>query len=370
MRAAAVFSCVRVLAESVASLPLVLYRRTSGGGKEKATDHPLYKIVGQSPNAWQSRFEWIEQQVAHQCLRGASYNHIKIDQRGNRQLIPLHPDKVNPKQLPDGRIVYEYFSPTGQRQILLHDEVLRIPFMVVDGVRPLSVISAQREAIGSSMATADHASTFFANGAKPTGGYVTFDGGTRFKDEEEERKFRDNWQAYMTGPNRHKTAFLKQGMEYHELGMSNNDAQFLETRKYQRSEIAGVFKVPPHMIGDLDRATFSNIDAQNISLVVHTIGPWLARWEPALNRDLLTEREQETLFFEFMTDGLLRGDPLARAKYYQTAIMAGWMNRNEIRAKDNLPAETGLSEFIVPSNMQASLDLLNDDKNTGGSNGD
>jgi len=353
MSASAVYSCVRVLSEAIASLPLVLYRRLDGGGKEKATEHPLYRTLNQTPNSWQTRFEWIEQQIIHQCLRGASYNRIMVDGRGNRTLVPMNPDHVNVSQLKNGQIVYEYFSPNGQKIVLLQDEVLRIPFMVLDGVKPLSVIGAQREAIGASLAAGEYGAQFFANDARPSGGYVTWEGGGRFKDTEEEKKFRENWQNYMTGPNRHKTAFLKSGMTFHELGMTNEDAQFLETRKYQRSEIAGMFRVPPHMIGDLERATFSNIDAQNISLVVHTIGPWLARWEPALNRDLLTEAEQDTYFFEFMTEGLLRGDPMARAKYYQTAIMTGWLNRNEVRAKDNLPAEDGLSDFIVPSNMQA-----------------
>ncbi len=358
-RASAVYASAKVLSEAIASLPLVLYKRTSGGGKEKAVDHPLFNVLKTRPNHYQSSFEFIEQGVLNMCYRGASYSHILADPRGQRRLMQLNPDNVRPTLLPSGKLAYEYVSPQGVSKVLLQEEVLRVPYQTKDGINPLSVIAAQREAIGASLAAQDYSARFFGNDARPTGGYMTWDGGARFKDEEEAKKFRQNWQEYMAGANRHKIAVLKPGMAYHELGMSNEDAQFLETRKFQRSEIAGFFRVPPHMIGDLERATFSNIDAQATDFVVHTVGPWLARWEPALSRDLLTELEQEDYFFEFMVDGLLRGDPQARSAYYQRAILTGWMNRNEVRAKDNLQEAEGLDEFIVPSNMQAAEMLMN-----------
>ena len=354
MQASAVYSCVRVLSEALASLPLILYRRLPNGGKERATDHPLYRVTGKQPNGWQSRFDWIEQGVIDQCLRGAAYSRIKMDNRGQVQLIPMAASRTVAKLLDTGKLGYEYTDEKGRREILLQEEVLRVPFMTSNGITPLSVIAAQREAIGSTLAAQDYSSRFFANDARPTGGLLSWEGGARFKDEEAEKDFRANWQAYMGGENRHRTAILKPGMSYQSIAMSNDDAQFLETRKFQRSEIAGFFRVPPHMIGDMEAATFSNIDHQAVAFVVHTMGPWLARWEPALDRDLLTVAEQEEYFFEFNVDGLLRGDPAARAKYYQTAILTGWMNRNEVRAKDNLATEEGLNEFIVPSNMQAS----------------
>lgn len=358
MRAAAVFSCVRVLAETVAGLPLILYRRLPDGGKERATDHPLFKLVGRQPNSWQTRFEWIETGMAHACLRGAAYSRIVSDNRGNRMLIPLHPDCLRPELLDSGRIAYEYTPANGARQVLLQEEVLRVPFMTINGIKPLSVIATQREAIGASLAAQDYGSRFFANDARPTGGYVTWEGGNRFKDDEEEKKFREAWQQYMTGANKHKTAFLKPGMKFNELGMSNEDAQFLETRKYQRSEIAGIFRVPPHMIGDLERSTFSNIEHQGIEFVVHTIGPWLVRWEQALARDLLTDDEQDEYFFEFLTANLMRGDAKSRAEYLKTAIsQGGWMNRNEARSIENMNSAEGLDEFLVPLNMSPA-DLL------------
>lgn len=351
MRASAVFSCVRVLSEAVASLPLIMYRRLPDGGKERATDHPLYRTVGRSPNGWQTRFEFVESGMAHMCMRGASYSRIVSDSRGGRRIIPIHPTRITPRMLDSGKIAYEYMAKNGGTEILLQDDVLRVPFMTLDGVTPISVITSQRESIGASLAAQDYSARFFANDARPTGGYVSWEGANRFKDEEEERKFRESWQKYMTGPNRHKTAFMKPGMKFNELGMSNEDAQFLETKQAQRSEIAGFFRVPPHMIGDLTNATFSNIEHQAIEFVVHTIGPWLVRWEQALSRDLLSDAEQDDYFFEFLTAGLLRGDATARAAYFTQAITTGWMSRNEVRAIDNLNMVQGLDEFMSPMNM-------------------
>jgi HK97 family phage portal protein len=352
MRASAVFSCVRVLAEGVASLPLKMYRRTADGGKEPAVNHPLYSLVGRSPNGWQTRFEFIEMGMVNLGLRGVCYSKIIGNGKGERRLVPLHPDRVRAEMLDSGRIVYEYTPKTGGKEILLQEEVLRVPFMISgDGVTPISVIGAQRETIGASLAAQDYGARFFANDARPTGGFISWETGNRFKDDEEERKFRENWQRYMTGPNRHKTAFMKPGMKYNELGMTNEDAQFLETIAAQDSRICGMYRVPPHMIAQLDRSTNNNIEHQGIEFVIHTLGSWLCRWEQALGRDLLSPAEQDEYFFEFLTDGLLRGDAAARAAYFTAGVNGGWLNRNEIRAIENRNKVDGLDEFLVPLNM-------------------
>jgi len=351
MRVGAVFACVKVLAESVASLPLILYRRLPDGGKQRATDHPLYHRVGRRPNGWQTRFEWMEQGMAAVALRGASYQRILKD----RSLYPLNPAQVIPTLLDSGKIAYSYQPITGSRETLLQSEVLRVPHLVVDQVRPLSVIGAQREAIGASLAAQDYTSRFWANDAKPTGGWI--ETASAFKDDEAERKFRESWQAYMTGANKHKTAVLKPGMKYHDIGMSNQDAQFLETRKFQRSEIAGLFRVPPHMIGDLDRATFSNIEQQSIDFVVNTLGPWVARWEQALSRDLLSPYEQDDLFFEYNVDGLLRGDIASRYAAYAVGRQWGWLSANDIRRRENMDPIEGGETYLAPLNMTPA-DLL------------
>lgn len=351
MRASAVFSSVRVLGETLACAPPILYRRLADGGRERAKNHRHYKTIAQSPNKVQSRFEYFEMCMAHCNLRGAAYSRILSDRRGNIQLVPMNPARTRPHLLDSGKIAYEYTPPSGGREILLQDEVLRVPFMTLDGLKPLSVIGAQREAIGASLALQDYGSRFFANDAKP-GTWIEYPG--KFKVDEDRTEFRKSWQAAQTGANRGKTAVLEQGMKLHELGTTNEDAQFLETKKYQRSEIAGIFRVPPHMIGDLERSTNNNIEHQSLEFLMYSMAPWFARFEQAMSRDLLREDEQEEYFFEFLIDGLLRGDAKTRSQFYKDAIFAGWMSRNEVRVKENMNKGDGLDEYLTPVNMTLS----------------
>ena len=352
---AAVYSCIRVLSETLAGLPLIVYRRKAGGGKERATDHWLYPLLHGAPNGWMTSFAWREMGMAHLCLRGAAYSRIVGDARGKRQLIPVHPDRMRTVLLDSGRLAYEMQNQSGGFTTLLQEEVLRIPFMTMDGVRPVTPIQVQRETIGASLASQEYGARFWANDARPTGGWVEMEGD--FKSDASSKSFREKWQKAMTGENRHMTPFLPRGMKYHPLSLTMEDAQFLETRKFQRSEIAGLFRVPPHMIGDLERATFSNVEQQSIDFVVYTMQPWLSRWEQELSRGLLSEAEQEEYFVEFLVDGLLRGDATARANYFRTAVLTGWMNRNEVREVENMNRAEGLEEFLVPLNM-AGANLL------------
>lgn len=355
MRVAAVYSCIRVLAETLAGLPLIVYRRKPGGGKERATDHWTYPLLHGAPNGWMTSFAWREMGMAHLGLRGVAYSRIVGDPRGRRQLIPIHPDRVRTVLLDSGRLAYEVQNKNGGFTTLLHEEMLRIPFMTLDGVTPVTPIQAQRETIGASIASQDYGARFWANDARPTGGWVEMEGD--FKDDASSKTFREKWQKAMTGENRHKTIFLPKGMKYNQMSLTMEDAQFLETRKFQRSEIAGIYRVPPHMIGDLERATFSNVEQQSIDFVVYSMQPWLSRWEQELSRGLLSEAEQEEYFVEFLVDGLLRGDASARAKYFNTAVLTGWMNRNEVREIENMNRAEGLDDYLIPLNMTPT-DLL------------
>lgn len=355
LRVAAVYSCVRVLAETLASLPLIVYRRKSGGGKERATDHWLYQILHNTPNDWMTSFAWREMGMAHLCLRGVAYSRMVPDRRRRYQLVPVHPDRVRPTHLESGRLAYEVQLKSSKWVTVLQEEMLRIPFMTLDGIFPITPIQAQREAIGAAYAAQDYGARFWANDARPTGGWIEMDG--VFKDDEAAKKFRTQWQESMTGENRHKTVILQKGMKFNPMSLTMEDAQFLETRKLQRAEIAGIYRVPPHLIGDLERATWGNIEHQSINFVMYTMQPWLARWEQELTRGLLTEQEQEEYFVEFLVDGLLRGDATARANYFRTAVLTGWMNRNEVREIENLNRADGLDEFLTPLNMTPA-DLL------------
>ena len=355
MRIAAVYSCIRVLAETLASLPLLVYRRKAGGGKERAMDHWLYPILHTAPNGWMTSFGWREMGMAHLCLRGISYSRLVGDARGRRQLIPIHPDRVRATQLDNGRLAYEVVLKNGGSLTLTQDEMLRVPFMTLDGVAPITPIQAQRESFGAALAAQEYGARFWANDARPTGGWIEAEG--TFKDDEAQKKFQESWQKSMTGENRHKTPVLPRGMKYHPLSLTMEDAQFIETRKLQRAEIAGIYRVPPHMIADLERSTNNNIEHQSIDFVVHTMRPWLVRWEQELARGLLTADEQEEYFVEFLVDGLLRGDATARSNYFRTAVLTGWMNRNEVREIENLNKADGLDDFLTPLNMTPT-DLL------------
>ncbi len=350
MSVAAFYACMRVLSESVASLPLVLYKRQKRGGRERATEHPLYRVLHDRPNDMQSSFGFREQGMMNMCLRGVSYSEIVGDKRGRRILKYLNPDRTRAFESErDGTLNFEHTDKKGVRRILLAKEVLRVPFATIDGIDPITPIAAMKESLGYALASQNYGSRFWQNDARPTGGWIEFDGA--FRDDDRRKKVAEDWLKAVGGANKHKTPILPTGMQYHPLQMTMADSQFLEARKFSRAEIAGWMRVPPHMIGDLERATFSNIEQQAIDFVTHGLLPWLRRWEQAIASSLLDEAEQEDYYAEFNVDGLLRGDSTARANYYQKAIQGGWMSRNEARTLENLNEAEGLDEYLVPVNL-------------------
>lgn len=355
MRVAAVYSSIRVISETLASLPLILYRRKPGGGKERATDHWAYPLLHSRPNGWMTSMAWREMGTAHMNLRGVCYTRIVGDRRGKVQLIPMHPDATRCVQLDSGKLAYEHRQKNGTSIVLLQDEVIRVPFMTLDGLNPITPITCQRETIGTALASQDHHNRFWANDARPRGGWIEVS--ADFKDDGSREKFRDQWAKHVGGANSGKVAFLKKGMTYHPFQMATADVQYIESQKLSRSQIAGIFRVPPHMIGDLERATFTNIEQQTIDFVVHCLTPWAKRWEQELVPALLGEGAEETYYVEHLFDGLLRGDAAARANYFRTAILTGWMSRNEVREIENMNKAVGLDEYLSPLNM-APADLL------------
>ena len=347
MRLSVVFSCVRVLAETVAQLPLHVYRRLPNGGKERAVDHALYRLLHVRPNAWQTSFEWREMMEGHVALRGNAFSEIIRNSRGEiTALIPLHPDRVSIEQFGERGFRWVVRNRSGGERRLPAGAMFHLRGLSSDGFIGINPIEQEREAVGLTLAAQEYGARFYQNGAMP-GGWIEFPG--HFKDREAREEFRESWQTAQAGMNRHKTAVLERGMKYHELGIKHTDAQFLETRKYQDTDIARIFRMPPHKVGILDKATFSNIEQQSIEFVVDTMMPWLVRWEQAILRDLITD--EETYFAEFSVDGLLRGDAKARGEFYQSGITGGWMTRNEARIKENLNPLPGLDEPLEPLNM-------------------
>ncbi len=348
LRLAAVYACVRVLSESLASLPLVIYQRRADGGKDKVTDHWLYRLLAKRPNRFQNPFEWREMLQGHLALRGNAYNQIITNAQGEVvELMPLHPDRIRLELLPSGEYRYRFTDRFGTESILPRGEVWHVRGLSSDGLMGMSPVELARENLGMALAAQDYGARFFANDAKPTGGWIEFPGS--FKDSEAKKVFRESYQQAQSGANRGKVLVLENGMKFHEVGVTNKDAQFLELRKFQITDVARLFRVPPHMIGDLDRATFSNIEQQSLEFVMHTMTPWAERWEASIESELLLEGDDIEVEFDFAN--LMRGDAASRASYYQSGIQNGWLTRNEARIAENLNPLEGLDEPLRPLNM-------------------
>lgn len=344
MRCAAVFSCVRVLSETIASLPLVLFKK-SGKNKSRATEHYLYGLIHDRPNPEMTSFTWRETIVPQLLLWGNIYQEVVEDGYGQiKEIWPLNPTTVRVKQT--GRNRYYWVSDPTQRP-LLHP--FHIPGLGFDGLMGKSVIGMMRESVGLALTAEQYGASYFGNGARP-GGVLETD---RKMDQTVVDRLKASWNEIHQGTkNGHKVAVLEQGLKYHQIGLPPEDSQFLETRKFQRSEIAAIFRVPPHMIGDLDRATFSNIEQQSIEFATNTIRPWCVRLEQALNWALLNETErQQGYYFEFILDGLLRGDIKSRYEAYGIGKEKGFLSTNDIRRLENLDETDGGDTLWMPANI-------------------
>ena len=357
MQMTAVYSCVRILAEAVAGLPLNLYRYTGDSGKEKAIDHPLYLLLHDEPNPEMSSFVFRETLMTHLLLWGNAYAQIIRNGKGEViALYPLMPNKMSVDRDSQGQLYYTYQRGTdeairdkNQTVILRPSDVLHIPGLGFDGLVGYSPIAMAKNAIGMAIACEEYGAKFFANGAAPSG--VLEHPGT-IKDPQH---VRESWQSTFGGSgNANKIAVLEEGMKYTPIGISPEQAQFLETRKFQINEIARIFRVPPHMVGDLEKSSFSNIEQQSLEFVKYTLDPWVVRWEQSLTRALFTQAEKARYFVQFNLEGLLRGDYQSRMNGYATARQNGWMSANDIRELENLdriPAEEGGDLYLINGNM-------------------
>lgn len=357
MQMTAVYSCVRILAEAVAGLPLHLYKYNASGGKEKALSHPLYFVLHDEPNPEMSSFVFRETLMTHLLLWGNAYAQIIRNGKGEViALYPLMPNRMSVDRDSSGALYYTYTryseeAPTmnGMTVTLRPSDVLHIPGLGFDGLVGYSPIAMAKNSIGMAIACEEYGAKFFANGAAP-GGVLEHPG--TIKDPQ---KVRDSWNAaYQGSSNSHRVAVLEEGMKYQPIGISPEQAQFLETRKFQINEIARIFRVPPHMVGDLEKSSFSNIEQQSLEFVKYTLDPWVIRWEQAISRALLRPDEKKLYFAKFNVDGLLRGDYVSRMNGYATARQNGWMSANDIRELENLdriPPELGGDLYLINGNM-------------------
>lgn len=357
MQMTAVYACVRILSEAVAGLPLHLYRYGEKGTKEKAIGHPLYRILHDEPNPEMTSFIFRETLMTHLLLWGNAYAQVIRNGKGEiLALYPLMPNRMKVDRDKSGEIVYEYTrssddakTASGSTVLLKSTDVLHIPGLGFDGLVGYSPIAMARNAIGLAMATEEYGAKFFANGATP-GGVLEHPGVLK-----DPARVRDSWNSvYQGSGNSHRIAVLEEGMKYTSIGIAPNEAQFLETRKFQINEIARIFRVPPHMVGDLEKSSFSNIEQQSLEFVKYTLDPWVVRWEQSIQRSLLTKAEKETMFVKFNVDGLLRGDYASRMNGYAVGIQNGFMSPNDVRELENMdriPEELGGDRYLCNGNM-------------------
>ncbi len=358
MQMTAVYACVRVLSEAVAGLPLHVYRYREDGSKEKALKHPLYRLLHDEPNPEMSSFNFRETLMGHLLLYGNAYAQVIRNGRGEVVgLYPLMPAKMTVDRDSGGNLYYLYSRGSDDApeagesgQVYLPpDQVLHIPGLGYDGIVGYSPIAMAKNAVGLGIATEEYGAKFFANDASPSG-ILEHPGVLKNPD-----KVRESWNKLFRGSvNSHQIAVLEEGLKYQPIGISPDQAQFLETRKFQLNEIARIFRVPPHMVGDLEKSSFSNIEQQSLEFVKYTLEPWLMRWEQAMGRRLFTDSEKESYFIRFNVEGLLRGDYESRMNGYAVARQNGWMSANDIRELENLdciPAELGGDLYLVNGSM-------------------
>lgn len=358
MQTTAVYACVRILAEAVASLPLHVYEYQDDGGKKLVHDHPLYYLLHDEPNPEMTSFVFRETLMSHLLIWGNAYAQIIRDGAGRvLGLYPLLPDKMEVQRDDKGNIYYVYSRNSDENPMfkeygnikLKAEDVLHIPGLGFDGLIGYSPIAMAKNAVGMTLACEEYGASFFANGANP-GGVLEHPGVLK-----DPSKVRESWNSVYRGvSNAHKIAVLEEGMKYQQIGIPPEEAQFLETRKFQINEIARLYRIPPHMVGDLDKSSFSNIEQQSLEFVKYTLDPWVIRWEQSLQRSLLLPGEKGKYFIKLNVDGLLRGDYQSRMNGYAVGRQNGWFSANDIREMENMnpiPDEEGGKLYLINGAM-------------------
>ena len=358
MQTTAVYACVRILAEAVASLPLHVYEYQDDGGKKLVHDHPLYYLLHDEPNPEMTSFVFRETLMSHLLIWGNAYAQIIRDGAGRvLGLYPLLPDKMDVQRDDKENIYYVYSRNSDENPMfkeygnirLKAEDVLHIPGLGFDGLIGYSPIAMAKNAVGMTLACEEYGASFFANGANP-GGVLEHPGVLK-----DPSKVRESWNSVYRGvSNAHKIAVLEEGMKYQQIGIPPEEAQFLETRKFQVNEIARLYRIPPHMVGDLDKSSFSNIEQQSLEFVKYTLDPWVIRWEQSLQRSLLLPGEKGKYFIKLNVDGLLRGDYQSRMNGYAVGRQNGWFSANDIREMENMnpiPDEEGGNLYLINGAM-------------------
>lgn len=356
MSSATVQAIVQRLSSTVAQLNCPLYQRVSGDGRVKAVDDPIHDLINRRPNDEMDDFMFRERMQTTLLYRGNAYAWIERDQFGGPiNLWPLRPGMVLPMRT-NGKLVYMVHLNQGAPIAMLPTEIFHISGFSEYGLIGQSQMMLGREAIGTEVAYRDFAGRYFSNDGTP-GASMTFPEGVKLgktaeEVRDEKKRLGDELRKGFTGENRHKALILTDGAKYTTIGASPKDSQLRDGRVFQVQEVCRTFNMPPHVIGEMSGQKYNTAEQMSIDFVTFCLGSWLCRWEHALDRQLLLPGMEKEYYFEFLTDGLLRGDMETRARAYNTMIQGGYMTRNEARKKENLNALPGLDRALVPANMQ------------------
>ena len=346
----ALWACVNVLAQTIGMLPLITYRRLPNDGKTRANEHPLYDLLHLTPNTEQTSIELREMMVGHLASWGNAYAEIEADRRGRiRGLWPLLPNRMIEVARKNGRVQYKYRLESGEERTFADYQILHLRGLSGNGLVGYSPVRVTMQAIGLGLATEEFGARFFSNGARP-GMVIRYPKSLR---DEGYKRLQNSWGEDHQGLSKsHRVKILEEGAEIQTIGVPPEEAQFLQTREFQAKEIARIYRMPPHKIGIMNDATFSNIEHQSIEFVTDTIMPWLVRMEQRYTLDLLTTAERKEIFVEHMVNGLLRGDIKARYEAYAIGRTWGWLSANDILRLENMDPIDGGDIYLTPLNMQ------------------
>lgn len=346
-----VLTCVRVLAESVACLPLCLYRREQSGGF-KDYDHPVFDLLRYSPNPEMTSYELRLHMMTDALIRGNGCAQIIRSASGvPLSIYPLYSHKLGFEYTPKGDLVYSYPDPDqkDEKIYLKEEEVLLIKTFGTGSLLSPSLIEMSSDLMTGAKGAEEYTREFFANGTVVSG-VIEY---PQTMDDEQFSRLKQSWsESYSGSGNRHRVPVLEGGAAFKPLQISHTETQMLESRKYTRSQIAGLFRVPAHLINDLEKATFSNIEHQDLGFVKHTLRPWLCNWEQRLRLSLLTEGEKSSYYFKHDLNDMLRGDLPSRFTAYSQAIQNGILSPNDVRRLEDLPQVDGLDVYYANGALQ------------------
>ncbi len=350
LKISTVWACVALLSETIASLPLAVYRYRSDDGRERARNHPLYEVLHDTPNDQQTAAEFREMMTGHILLRGNAYAQIVPGPRGAvDQLIPIHPDRVTIEKLPNGRLRYQVLQDNNTKRPFNQEDIFHLRGPSKDGITGMSVADYATDSFGLTMAAEQYSGRFFRNDSRPGGALRT----PNKLSKEAAGRLKSGWEAAHTAGNQHRVAVLEEGLEWQQIGIAPETAQLLESREFQAEDVCRWFRVPPHMVGLTSKATSwgSGIEQMSIGFVTYTLVPWLTRWTQTISRDLILA--PQLYYAAFIVEGLLRGDIGSRYNAYAIGRQWGWMSVNEIRAKENMNPIPGGDVYLQPMNMES-----------------